>query len=312
MLQSTIDLADALLSGADSHDARSPLRMNVSDDGSVTLDAEVSAQVQEALCEMHIILQRYPGEYLAPQARRAFTEVRLGLAPTPSFEALLALFVLVLGNDPTTTFCPERTGRMGVLGSAHGYAHWVDGARRGLNLDEPQAIALAHSFAHGDVSPKKDAHIDAVKAHVEEKILPAILDLVLRAQAAGTTAIVVGLGRWPDQLFHRHFEHTALIGLPGYTMSRDSHTGEFVTLLRILHTNVRFIYAGYAHPGSSGSGEDEANAPYYGTLLNRAMRGDYSETVDIECPSALRERLEWLPESLLAPPHDVRPRASSI
>lgn len=226
------------------------------------------------------------------ESNTAILHARLTMTPPPlTLAQLLLLYCVYFGNDKTTKYKPVRDG-MGVLGAKHSYAHYIQGMRLGFQLDEEDAVKVAQKWDKENISPRKKATMRELREHVDGVVLPMIADLcgAARAEATGEDAVpvVLGFGVWSDGLLAADFESAALRKAP--VASIASHAGKQVVRVRFTGTPVDFIYAIYPHPGSSGSGADDARAPLYGTWLRRALTRNSTRTIEVPCPSALRDR----------------------
>ena len=233
----------------------------------------------EIIRELESMFQKYP--WLYGRAELALKGLTLEALPAPALERLMELVVAVLGNDPTTDSVSRRAGEMGdrgVLGAAMSIAHTLGGMSLGLGLDAEGAAELTKEWFFGDVQPSKDAGIDATRAHVQNHILPMILNLHKKAQLEGTTPIIIGLGNWPHEWARQGFDPTQIRGEWAHETSVDSHCGSFIHLYRFAGTNVVFVFCCYPHPGASGNGADKAKKPVYATFLRSALSFDVSSS----------------------------------
>lgn len=214
------------------------------------------------------------------------------MTPPPlTLAQLLLLYCVYLGNDKTTTYEPVREN-MGVLGAKMSYSHYIQGMRVGFDLDEEQAVEVAQKWGKQNIAPRKKATMRELREHVDRVVLPMIADLcaAARAEATGEDAVpvVLGFGVWSDGLLAADFESAALRDRTYASIA--SHKGDTVVRVRFMGTPVEFIFGVYPHPNSSGTGADDARAPLYGTWLRRALTRTSIRTIEVPCPSALRDR----------------------
>lgn len=231
-------------------------------------------------------------KHVALESKTDMLRAHLTMTPPPlTLAQLLLLYCVYLGNDKTTKDKPIREN-MGVLGAKMSYSHYIEGMRLGFHLDEEQAVEVAQKWGKQDIAPKKHATLRELREHVDGVVLPMIADLcdAARAEATGEDAVpvVLGFGVWSDGLLAADFESAALRARMNATI--QSHAGTNVVRVRFTGTPVEFIFGVYAHPGSSGSGADDARAPLYGTWLRRVLTRTSIRTIEVPCPSALRDR----------------------